>query len=239
MSDPSRAEIWNMFDLISSSYDKTNRWMTLGFDLYWRRKVADFLPKQEFTLLDCATGTADQILTLMQKKAKIHHAIGIDLSEEMLKIGQAKIEKTPFADRITLQKASALSLPFPRDSFDCVTMSFGIRNVTDVPLCLQEILRVLKAEGRVILLETSLPQNRLLKAFHLFYLRHLLPRIGGWISRKASAYSYLKQTAETFPHGDAFCQLLQQAGFQSIQQIPLTFGCVSLYLASKKHHAST
>ena len=174
--EPSRTEIWKMFDTLSQTYDKTNRWMTFGLDLYWRKKVSSFLPlKDKISLLDCATGTADQILSLVKNCPKIEEAIGIDLSEEMLEIGKNKVQKTVFAKKITLQTASALALPFPEHRFDCVTLSFGIRNVTDVSSCLQEILRVLKPDGRALILETSLPKRKILRFFHVFYIRKVLP----------------------------------------------------------------
>lgn len=232
--EPSRNEIWKMFDTISKTYDKTNRLMTFGLDLYWRRKMASFLPAgHNLCLLDCATGTADQIISLMKSSNKIEKAFGIDLSEEMLEIGRSKLSKKPFHKKVQLQNASALALPFSDETFDCVTLSFGIRNVTDVELCLREILRVLKPGGRALILETSLPKAKLLKTFHLFYIRKILPLVGGWISKKKQAYKYLNKTAETFPHGKTFCNLMEQAGFESVQHNPMTFGVVSIYQADK------
>jgi demethylmenaquinone methyltransferase/2-methoxy-6-polyprenyl-1,4-benzoquinol methylase len=232
--EPSRQEIWKMFDSISSTYDKTNRWMTLGLDLYWRKAVSALLPKKEkLILLDCATGTGDQLLSLLKHSNQIEQAIGIDLSEEMLEIARKKIRDSSYQNRVTLTHASALDLPFPKDSFDCITLSFGIRNVTDIHLCFQEMLRVLKPGGRVLILETSLPQNKLLKALNLFYIRNILPRIGGWISKKKEAYSYLNKTTETFPHGKVFCNLLEKAGFNGVKAIPMTLGSVSIYVGEK------
>ena len=232
--EPSRNEIWKMFDTISSTYDKTNRLMTMGLDRYWRNKMASLLPQQDkIELLDCATGTADQIISLMQKKSSIEKAIGIDLSEEMIEIGRSKLKNHLFNERVELQIASALNIPFEEGRFDCVTMSFGIRNVLNVELCLQEILKVLKPGGRVLILETSIPKMRLIKFFHLLYLRKILPRIGGWISKQKNAYQYLNQTTETFPSGKAFCDLMEKAGFYTVICHPLTFGAVSIYQADK------
>jgi demethylmenaquinone methyltransferase / 2-methoxy-6-polyprenyl-1,4-benzoquinol methylase len=231
---PSRSEIWKMFDKISSTYDKTNRLMTMGLDLYWRKKVSFFLPeKEKLNLLDCATGTADQIISLMQHSTRIDKATGIDLSEEMVAIGKEKLKKTSFAKKAELQIASALEIPFPDSSFDCVTMSFGIRNVTSVETCLDEIFRVLNSKGRVLILETSMPKVCVIKALHLFYLRRILPFIGGWISKEKNAYTYLNKTTETFPSGNAFCELLEKTGFSVVQCHPMTFGSVSIYSADK------
>jgi demethylmenaquinone methyltransferase/2-methoxy-6-polyprenyl-1,4-benzoquinol methylase len=232
--EPSRKEIWKMFDTISSTYDKTNRLMTMGLDRGWRKKMASLLPKlPKIELLDCATGTADQIISLMQKSDSIEKAIGIDLSEEMVEIGRNKLKKHSFNERVELRIASALEIPFDENRFDCVTMSFGIRNVSSVELCLQEILRVLKPGGRVLILETSIPKMRLIKFFHLLYLRKILPRIGGWISKQKTAYQYLNQTTETFPSGKVFCDVMEKAGFCKVICHPLTCGAVSIYQADK------
>lgn len=196
--------------------------------------MSSFIPlRKELSLLDCATGTADQVLSLLKHTKNIKEAIGIDLSEEMLEVGKVKVAKSAFANKITLQKASALSIPFPENSFDCVTLSFGIRNVTDVSLCLQELLRVLKPGGRALILETSLPQSKILKFFHVLYIRKILPTIGGLISKKKYAYEYLNQTAETFPHGKDFCSLLEKAGFKKVVSHPMTLGAVCIYQADK------
>ncbi len=234
MPDPSRKEIWKMFDTISPTYDRVNRWMTFGLDLHWRRKMASFLPNgEQLLVLDCATGTADQALILLQRSHRISKIVGIDLSEEMLCYGKKKVERSPYANKVELKKASALEIPYESETFHCVTISFGIRNVVDVNACLQEMLRVLKPGGKVLILETSLPENKLLQKMHAIYLGQILPRIGGWISRQKSAYEYLQQTAEKFPSGSAFCSLLQQAGFHKASCKPLTLGVVSLYEAEK------
>ncbi len=196
--------------------------------------MASFLPsKKGLHLLDCATGTADQIISLMQNTSSIEQAVGIDLSEEMLCIGQRKIRGLPFQNNVQLHVASALNLPFEKDSFDCITMSFGIRNVTDTALCLKEMMRVLKPGGRILILETSIPKTSFIKAFHLFYLRNLLPLVGGWISKQKKAYQYLNQTTETFPSGHAFCDKIQEIGFAKVHCHPLTFGSVSIYRGDK------
>ncbi len=235
MTDLSRKEIWKMFDTISPTYDRVNRWMTFGLDLYWRGKMASFLPLgKNLMLLDCATGTADQALSLLQKSPHIDKIVGIDLSEEMLLQAKKKIQKTAFANKIELKTASALEIPYADETFHCVTISFGIRNVVDVNACLKEILRVLKPGGKALILETSLPENKLLQKMHGMYLQKILPRIGGWISKQKSAYDYLHQTAESFPSGNTFCELLQKAGFDKTSCNPLTLGVVSIYEAGKR-----
>ncbi|MBS0620423.1 MAG: bifunctional demethylmenaquinone methyltransferase/2-methoxy-6-polyprenyl-1,4-benzoquinol methylase UbiE [Verrucomicrobia bacterium] len=234
LKEPSRQEIWKMFDAISPTYDRVNRVMTCGLDQYWRRKVASFLPKRNgLKILDCATGTGDQITALIQRGVEVESVIGVDLAEEMLAIGREKIGKLQNKDKITLQKASALALPFEANTFDAVTISFGIRNVTDVLGALREFYRVLKQGGRVLILEGTAPNNRLLRSIHLLYLRYGLPRIGGWISKNPAAYRYLNETIETFPQGEAFCALLREAGFTHVKSHPFSGGISTLYQGEK------
>lgn len=229
-----KTEIWKMFNHISPTYDRINRILSLGIDKYWRKKVARFLPKKEkIRLLDCATGTGDQLFSIMKRSKKISQAVGVDLASEMLRIGKKKLKEKPYAQGVSLKQASVTELPFVDESFDCVTISFGIRNVADAEKGLKEIFRVLSPGGRILVLEFSLPKHPKLKAAHLFYLRHMLPKIGGWISKNKEAYKYLNETIETFPYGDNFCDLLVGAGFKNVQAHPLTFGVVTLYQGDK------
>ncbi len=230
VEEPSRKEIWKMFDQISPTYDRVNRVMTMGLDQLWRKKVCTFFPKENhLRILDCATGTGDQIIAMMETDPRVDSAVGIDLAEAMIAIGNEKLAKKAYANKVTLQVASALEIPFPDHSFDAVTISFGIRNVTDVIGSLKEFHRVLKVGGRVLILEGTMPEKKTWKNLNRFYLRHILPRIGGWISKKPDAYRYLNETIETFPQGGAFCQLMQSAGFKEVKLHPLFFGVATVY----------
>lgn len=232
--NPSRHQIWKMFDEIAPTYDKVNRVITLGLDIYWRAAMRRYLPPApSLTLLDCATGTGDQILSLLKRAPHLFRITGIDLAEEMLSLGREKIAKARHADRVDLRVGSLLAIPCADSSFDCVTISFGIRNVTDVELALKECHRVLKPGGRLLILEGTIPKSRLLQKIHLFYLRHCLPRFGKWISHHATAYRYLNETIETFPHGPAFVALLRQAGFNTAGAHPLTGGIATIYQGDK------
>lgn len=232
ISDPSRQNIWKMFDQIAPTYDRINRAMTFGCDLYWRKKMAHFLPPAEkMHVLDCATGTGDQLFSLLASCSTIAQAVGIDLSSDMLDIAKEKAKR--LQAQIDFQLASLLALPFPENTFDCVTISFGIRNVVDVPCALKECYRVLKPHGRLLILESSLPKARWLHPFFLFYLRQVLPRIGGWLSKNKEAYRYLNKTIETFPSGEQFCSLLREAGFARVHAHPLTAGVVTIYTGDK------
>jgi demethylmenaquinone methyltransferase/2-methoxy-6-polyprenyl-1,4-benzoquinol methylase len=221
-----------IFDQIAPLYDRTNRILSGGIDLYWRKKMASLLPKTaKIKLLDCATGTGDQLLSLLKNSPRIHQAVGIDLAKAMLKIGKAKLKD--HSHQVILKVASATDIPYSEDTFDCVTMSFGIRNVDNVPKCLKEIYRVLRPSGRALILEFSLPQNPWIQKPYLLYLNKLLPHIGKLISAHEEAYTYLARTIQSFPQHQAFCKLMEEAGFCSVKAHPLTFGIVTIYQGDK------
>jgi len=231
---PSRVEVWRMFDRIAHRYDLLNHLLSFNRDKAWRRKMTTLLPKRcELVLLDLATGTADQLLAIYNS-GQVAIGVGIDPAEQMLAIGKEKIEQRGLGDKLSLQTGSAEQIPFADDSFDVITMSFGIRNVTDVSRALSEIRRVLKPEGRALILEFSLPKNGLVRRAFLFYFRHILPRLGELISGDATAYRYLNQTVETFPYGEDFSALMTQAGFADARRTPLTFGVATIYQGDKR-----
>jgi demethylmenaquinone methyltransferase/2-methoxy-6-polyprenyl-1,4-benzoquinol methylase len=224
--------VFQIFDAIAPTYDRTNRILSGGIDLYWRRKMASLLPKTEkIKLLDLATGTGDQLLSLIKNSPRIHQAVGIDLAEEMLKVGRTKLKN--YAHQVTLKMASATAIPYLENTFDCATMSFGIRNVDNVPGCLREIHRVLRPNGRALILEFSLPTNRWVQKTYLLYLNKLLPHIGKLISAHEIAYTYLAKTIQAFPQAGAFCKLMEEAGFHSVKANPLTLGIVTIYQGEK------
>jgi demethylmenaquinone methyltransferase/2-methoxy-6-polyprenyl-1,4-benzoquinol methylase len=224
--------VFQIFDEIAPTYDRTNRILSGGIDLYWRRKMASLLPKTEkIKLLDLATGTGDQLLSLLKNSPRIHQAIGIDLAEEMLKIGRTKLKA--YAHQVTLKMASATAIPYLENTFDCATMSFGIRNVDNVPQCLREIHRVLRPQGRALILEFSLPTNRWIQKTYLLYLNKFLPYIGKLISAHEQAYTYLARTIQAFPQAGTFCKLMDEAGFRSVKAYPLTLGIVTIYMGEK------
>lgn len=223
----------HMFNQIAQTYDRVNRVLSFGFDLRWRKKVAKHLPLQKnLHLLDLATGTADQLIALFESKASIHSAIGIDLASEMLCIGEKKLQKKPYKHQIELQVGDAMQLPFEKNSFDACSFSFGIRNVADPLLALEQIWRVLKPGGRCLILEFSLPP-RPIRWPYLWYLRHFLPWMGGKLSREPKAYRYLNQTIETFPSGSEFLALMEKASFHHLKARPLALGAVTLYIGEK------
>ena len=223
-----------MFDRIAHRYDLLNRLLSFGQDVVWRNKLAGHLkdnPDQK--ILDLATGTADVLLSLQKKGLLIKEGVGIDLSEKMLEIGRRKITERNLQHVLTLLPGNVSDIPFPKNSFDVVTIAFGIRNVDNTNKALRDIYRVLKIGGRLIILEFSLPENRFIRNCYLFYFRKILPKIGGIISGDSYAYHYLNETVETFPYGEQFGKLLVSNGFQNVKRQPLTFGVASVYRGDK------
>ena len=220
-------DVSSMFNRISPQYDRANRILSLGLDMRWRKQLANFLPhRKNLSLLDLATGTGDQILALLHQQAPLNEVVGLDFSQGMLDIAARKLRSYP---NVSLLHGNAESLPFPDYSFDVCTFSFGIRNVSNPLKALSEMARVTKPGGRCLILEFSLPDNFFRKPY-VFYLRHLLPFLGGWIAKDFAAYRYLNRTIEAFPSGNSFLAWMQQSGFSSARTIPLLFGCVSLYV---------
>ncbi len=229
-AEPSRREVWKMFDRIAPRYDLLNRFLSFRQDVFWRKRMARYLPTGDrLRLLDVATGTADQIFSLLRHAPRIERAVGVDMSERMLEMGRAKVVERGLAERVSLRTGDAAHIPEPDGTYDVVTISFGIRNVVDVVEALGEMRRVLRPGGRVLVLEFSLPEFRPFRALYLFYLRRVLPLLGGLLSGDREAYRYLNVTVETFPYGHAFCDLMRKAGLVKVASHPLTFGIATLY----------
>jgi demethylmenaquinone methyltransferase / 2-methoxy-6-polyprenyl-1,4-benzoquinol methylase len=230
---PSRHEVWKMFDRIAPRYDLLNHLLSLNRDKFWRKRVGELLPARSgLDVLDLATGTGDQLLSLYRTD-KVSRGVGMDLSEGMLEIGRRKIAELGLSEKLQLQTGDAGKIPLGDSGYDVVTISFGIRNVLDVPTALGEMLRVLRPGGRALILEFSLPNNGLLRAGYLFYFRNILPILGGMISGDSCAYRYLNKTVETFPYGEAFCRLMSEAGFTKVRAVPLTFGVATIYVGDR------
>jgi demethylmenaquinone methyltransferase / 2-methoxy-6-polyprenyl-1,4-benzoquinol methylase len=237
--EPSRVDVWKMFDRVAGRYDFLNRCLSLGVDRIWRTKMAAFLPlDRDLHVLDLATGTGDQLIFLFERSRRPKSGIGMDLAEKMLEIGRRKIAGRGLSEAISLKTGNAMDIPAKDNAFDAVTMSFGIRNMTDVNKALREMHRVLKRGGRMLILEFSIPGNRFFRTGYLLYLRHILPRIGAFFSGDAHAYRYLNQTIETFPEGEAFCKLLKNAGFAATAMHPLTFGIATIYQGDKPRRST-
>ncbi len=221
-----------LFNSIAHKYDFLNHVLSGGIDFYWRRKAINQLfssnPK---IILDIAAGTADFSLAAMRlQPAKI---IGIDISQEMLEIGKKKVEKKKLSNIITLQLGEAENLQFENNFFDAVIVAFGVRNFENLEKGLSEIYRVLKSNGKIIVLEFSRPTIFPLKQLYFFYFQKMLPLVGKIISKNNEAYQYLPDTVMKFPDGENFLGKLRELQFSSVSQQRLTFGIVTIYSGTR------
>lgn len=211
------------FDTIARTYDRLNRLMTLGLDRRWRKRA---LRGVQDNVLDVACGTGDMAVSLVERGCTV---TGIDLSEEMLAIARQK------APIVTFMIADAEHLPFPDASFDAVTCAFGVRNFVHLEQGLNEMLRVLKPGGQLVILELATPDSPLVKPFYNLYTRRIIPWLGSRIAGNREAYTYLPASIERFPKGDAFLEKIRNSQFPILncRQRKLTFGVCRLYTASR------
>ncbi len=227
-----REQVAEMFDNISPKYDLLNHVLSGGVDIYWRKRAVKLLRKQQpKVILDIATGTGDfAIEALSLKPEKI---IGVDISEGMLAVGREKIAKIGKQDIITLQAGDSESLAFADNYFDAVIVSFGVRNFQNLLAGLIEMNRVMKPSGTCVVVEFSKPKSFPFKQFYNGYFKYILPLIGKTISKDSSAYTYLPESVQAFPDGQAFLEIYNKAGFKNTKCIPLTFGICSIYIGQK------
>jgi len=227
-----KEQVAKMFDNISKEYDGLNRVISFGIDIKWRKKVVEIIGKTNpNSILDIATGTGDLAINLTQTKAS--KIIGLDISEGMLEVGRKKIRKLNLDNTIEMVFGDSEKIPFKENSFDAITVAFGVRNFENLEKGLSEIYRVLKTGGTFVVLETSVPTKTPYKQGYHFYSTKILPLIGKLFSRDKSAYKYLSDSAASFPYGKAFNNILQKTGFIAIENKPQTFGVASIYIAKK------
>ena len=215
-----------MFGSISRRYDLANHLLSCGCDFFWRKRAAAIVKSwNPNKIVDLATGTGDLALTL-ERFLPSAEITGADFSEEMLAVAKAKgVRRTIVAD--------ALALPFADQSFDCVTIAFGLRNIKDWSAALREMARVLKSGGHVLVMEFSLPSMSILRSVYRFYLHRVMPIFGAFLTQKKTAYDYLGESIEQFPGGDALVKLIEANGFRDATAQPLTGGIVTIYTATK------
>ena len=233
-SDQSKKEqVTQMFDTISKEYDSINRLMTMGIDRSWRKKVIQIIADRNPNfVLDIASGTGD-LAILAAQKTKATDIIGADISMGMLEIGKKKIAKLNLSDRIKMQIADSENLPFKDAYFDAVTVAFGVRNFENLDKGIKEIHRVLKPNGVFVVLETSVPTLPIIKQLYLFHSNVLLPLFGKLFSKDPKAYTYLSESAKTFPYGNNFNNILRKNGFNKVKNLPQTLGVATIYIGSK------
>lgn len=222
-----------MFDTISGDYDGLNRVISFGIDIKWRKKVVQIVkdshPK---TILDIATGTGDLAINLAETNAD--KIVGLDISRGMLDVGIEKIKKKNLDSKIEMILGDSENMPFADNTFDAITVAFGVRNFENLDNGLKEILRVLKPGGTFVILETSMPTKAPYKQGYNFYSKNILPLIGKTFSKDKSAYKYLSDSASQFPFGEVLNNILRSIGFINVKDLPQTFGVATIYKASKQ-----
>lgn len=227
-----KSQVASMFNNIAWRYDFLNHFLSLGIDRYWRWKTIQFLKKNNpKIILDVAIGTGDlAIAALRLHPEKIY---GIDISVDMLDIAKKKIRDKKLNHVIELFEADSENLFFEDNKFDAVMVAFGVRNFENLEKGVNELHRVLKNGGRVVILEFSKPKNKIIRSLYRFYSNKVCPFIGKIISKDKVAYTYLHESVEEFLSGNEFVSVLHEAGFKKVQWKPLTFGIVSVYISEK------
>jgi demethylmenaquinone methyltransferase/2-methoxy-6-polyprenyl-1,4-benzoquinol methylase len=231
--DKSAARVRRMFGEIGPRYDLLNHLLSLNADKYWRwRTVRLAAPSGDAPILDLCTGTGD--LALVYARRSRASIIAADFCHEMLVIGRRKAASAGFADRVRFLEADAEHLPFADDTFQLVSVAFGLRNVTDTDRGLREMTRVCRAGGQVAVLEFSHPRRWPLSSVYRWYFRRVLPRVGQALARNSSsAYQYLPQSVGEFPVYEALVDRMETAGLDQVRYYPLTFGVATLYIGYK------
>lgn len=228
-----KEQVEKMFDTISGNYDNLNRIISFGSDIKWRNKILKMiLKKSPESILDVATGTGDLAIKFA-RKSKATKIIGLDISEGMLSVAKKKISDTILSEKVEFIKGDSEALPFSTNSYDAITVSFGIRNFENLEKGLSEIYRVLKPKGLFIILETSIPAKFPFKQGYLFYTKRVLPIIGKIFSKDKFAYTYLSESASVFPYGKKLNNILVKIGFIEVDNKPQTFGVATIYTATK------
>jgi len=221
-----------MFNDIAKRYDFLNHFLSFGIDKYWRRRVVGVLRKAKpLKILDIATGTGDMAIKMAEISPE--HITGIDIAETMLVQARKKVSIRKLSSMIDFQTADSEKIPFSDNTFDAVTVAFGVRNFEHLEKGMDEILRVLKKNGMAVILEFSLPKHFPFRQLYKFYFRIILPFIGKLISKHQYAYRYLPDSVTAFPSKEDFIKILQTTGFHHIEYISLTFGIATIYIGKK------
>jgi len=228
-----KSQVSNMFDKIAPYYDFLNGLLSMGIDTIWRRKAIQFLAQQQPQMvLDVATGTADLAIEAA-RSLNPRQIIGVDISNEMLEIGRNKIRKQNLADQISLQEGDSENLDFADNTFDAITVAFGVRNFENLERGLKEMQRVLKSGGQLVVLEFSKPDSFPFRQVFNGYFKYILPTIGKLTSKDPKAYKYLYESVQAFPDGQNFVSILEKTGFNSNQCKRLSLGICTIYSGKK------
>ncbi|MEO1514341.1 MAG: bifunctional demethylmenaquinone methyltransferase/2-methoxy-6-polyprenyl-1,4-benzoquinol methylase UbiE [Bacteroidota bacterium] len=231
--DGKKSQVSRMFNKIAPYYDLLNRLLSLGVDTIWRKKaIARLKTGPHRYILDVATGTADVALEAA-RQLQVEKITGIDISNEMLDIGRSKIAKKGLSDTIVLQEGDSENLPYEDNTFDAITVAFGVRNFENLEKGLEEMFRVLRSGGQLVVLEFSRPSIFPFRQIFNGYFKYILPLIGRLTSKDPKAYRYLYESVQRFPEGDQFVKILEKTGYKSNQCTRLSLGICSIYVGKK------
>ena len=231
---PKKEKVQEMFDNIAPTYDKLNHVLSMNVDKLWRRHaLKEIVDGSAQRILDVACGTGDSTVSIAKAAGEGSTVTGVDISEGMMALVEGKAEKAGVGDRIGLQVADGEALPYADGTFDRVTCAFGIRNFEHKEKGLSEFLRVLKPGGKAVILELSVPRNRVVRWAYDLYFTRLLPRIGGAVSGDKAAYRYLPASVHGFPAPQAFCRMMEDAGFAAVRCRTFTFGLCRMFVGER------
>lgn len=227
-----KQQVASMFDSIAYRYDFMNHFLSGGIDVYWRKKaISELSIIKPRNVLDVATGTGD-VAILTQQLLEPERIIGIDLSEGMLQLGRQKVAKLGLSDKIELLKGDSEIMKFADNTFDAITVAFGVRNFENLGKGLAEMHRVLKPGGKLMVLEFSKPGKGLQGLYNL-YMKVVAPAVGKFVTKNRDAYRYLNDSVQAFPEGRNFLGILEKTGFKSTYLKRLSFGISTIYCGSK------
>lgn len=228
-----KQQVTEMFDTISGEYDGLNRIISLGLDQKWRDNVVDMVAAQQpQTIMDIATGTGDLVIK-MAEKTSASRLVGLDISSGMLEVGKVKVKQQKLDGRIEMVLGDSENLQFEDHTFDAITVSYGVRNFEDLEKGLSEILRVLKPNGALVVLETSVPEKFPFKQGYYLYSNLVVPTLGKIFSKDQKAYGYLSKSASKFPYGERFNNILKKVGFKNVENHLQFHGASTIYKAIK------
>jgi demethylmenaquinone methyltransferase/2-methoxy-6-polyprenyl-1,4-benzoquinol methylase len=232
-SESKKKQVENMFDKIAYRYDFLNRFLSLGIDVGWRKKAIRLLvPDHPKQILDVATGTGDFAL-MSYEMLQPERVTGIDISDGMLEIGRKKIEKAGLQQHIELLNGDSENMEFEDNTFDAVTVAFGVRNFANLEKGLSEIKRVLKPGGKLAIVECTVPSTPIIRQLYIFYMKNIVPKIGKIIAKNNDAYKYLNNSVLQFPEKENFVQILNQSAYRNAFYKTLTLGICTIYCAEK------
>ena len=225
--------IRKLFDNIAPDYDRLNHILSLNIDKGWRRKAVRQIADEDrpMRVLDVACGTADFTIEIAQKVAPGSIVTGVDISEGMMAVGKEKIRRAGVSDELYVADCEAL--PYEDNTFDRISVGFGVRNFEHIDIGLKEMSRVLKQDGKLVILELSVPSNPVIRWFYKLYFLKILPAVGGLISGDRGAYEYLPASVIRFPAPEQFIQMMKSAGFDIVEHTPLTFGICRMFVGKK------